>query len=235
MPDPARVLFDLQQTEQQLAAYRQRLAEVERALADESRVEAAAAEVGRLEAELRQTRIDQHEHEVTVTAAEQEIKRLSDLLYGGRVRNVKELQSLQHELEYQQRRKSEYEDKVLEAMERIERLTAELSRARAALEQARQTREAERAILAAERERLTQELAALERRRAALAAAVSATVLADYERLKSRTGGTPVAEVIQGRCSGCRLVLPAMDIQRARRGQELVHCQSCGRILYVER
>jgi predicted nucleic acid-binding Zn-ribbon protein len=235
VPDRARTLYELQQTDHQLAADRQRLVEVERALADESRVEAAQAEVSRLEAELRQTQIRQRELEVSVAAAEQEIKRLSDLLYGGRVRNVRELQSIQHELEYQQQRKSEYEDGVLEAMERIEQLTADLDQARMVLEQARRQRELERAALTAERDRLVQELTVLEQRRSALAGSLEPAVLATYERLKGRTGGTPVAEVVQGRCSGCRLVLPAMDVQRARRGQELVHCQSCGRVLYIER
>jgi predicted nucleic acid-binding Zn-ribbon protein len=228
-------LLDLQNTDLQLAAQRQRLSDAERALADESRVEAAEAEVTRLESLLRETQLAQHQHEVNIAAHEQEAGRLSKLLYGGTVRNIRELESLQHELAYQQRQQRDSEDRALAAMERIESLSGELAEARAALERTRQVRAAERAALTAERERLLHELASLERRRTTLAASVDAASLATYERLKARTGGTPVAEVVQGRCSGCRLVLPAMDVQRARLGQAVVYCQSCGRILYVAR
>jgi predicted nucleic acid-binding Zn-ribbon protein len=39
--------------------------------------------------------------------------------------------------------------------------------------------------------------------------------------------------VERGLCRGCGVTLPSGDVQRARAGQELVRCNSCGRILYV--
>jgi predicted nucleic acid-binding Zn-ribbon protein len=229
--DRARLLLELQGIDHQLASARQRLHEVEQGLADEGRIAAAEAEPRRIEAEARQAQLEQRQHEGTIGTCDQEISRLSALLYGGSVRNLRELESLQHELGFQQQLKRASEDQVLAAMERLESLAVALTDAEAALTRARVERAAERAALAAEQERLQREIGAHEQRRAQVVAAAGVPAVTAYDRLAPRSGGMPVSEVVQGRCSGCRIVLPAMDVQRARRGQELVHCQSCGRIL----
>jgi predicted nucleic acid-binding Zn-ribbon protein len=62
-----------------------------------------------------------------------------------------------------------------------------------------------------------------------------ATILPDavacYYRVKKQKG-VAVAKIEQGICRSCRIQLPAREIQQAR-GNRLVQCSSCGRLLYM--
>ena len=69
--------------------------------------------------------------------------------------------------------------------------------------------------------------------RANMAPQIPPVVLSIYETLLKSRGGQAVARVERAACQGCRITLPTMDVQRAKNADELVHCNSCGRILYV--
>ena len=56
--------------------------------------------------------------------------------------------------------------------------------------------------------------------------------LSAYERIRKKWHGIVVAEATSGRCSACQIVLRPQFIQDLRRGDQLMFCESCGRILY---
>ena len=58
-------------------------------------------------------------------------------------------------------------------------------------------------------------------------------LLAEYERLRARLGGIGAARLEHGTCMGCRMKLPATELDRIKHQSpdELVHCDQCGRIL----
>jgi len=62
---------------------------------------------------------------------------------------------------------------------------------------------------------------------------VAPATLRTYDHLRRTRGGLAVAEVRQRTCQGCRISLTISEEQRARHGDTLVICQSCGRILYA--
>ncbi|MCX6022278.1 MAG: C4-type zinc ribbon domain-containing protein [Chloroflexi bacterium] len=76
-------------------------------------------------------------------------------------------------------------------------------------------------------------IAALEARRSVVAARLRGDDQAVYNTLAIRLSGRPVARVERGICQECRIALPTVVIQRARRGEELANCSSCQRILFV--
>jgi hypothetical protein len=60
---------------------------------------------------------------------------------------------------------------------------------------------------------------------------VDETLLVTYDRiLKSR--GYAVAEVLEHRCTACQVMLRPQVLSNIRAAQEVVHCDSCGRMLY---
>ena len=87
--------------------------------------------------------------------------------------------------------------------------------------------------LSAQQEALSAALRELDERRRGLASKVDQSSLRLYEELRAKKQGRAVAKVEQGMCQGCRIVLPARDLQRARGSQGLVQCSSCERILYI--
>ena len=62
-------------------------------------------------------------------------------------------------------------------------------------------------------------------------ASIDKDTLAAYEGVKGRKGQA-VVKVEQGRCLGCRVTLSVSELQHAR-GNAIVTCGNCGRILYL--
>ncbi len=181
-----------------------------------------------------------HERERLQRRLEAEVDRLeakaldSDArLYGGQIKALKELQALSTEIESLRVRKRGQEDDLLEVMESIEPLTAELHRLEA--EGVALTLEAERltGVLAEQEGEIDHQMAGEVAARDGVAARVPDALLVTYERLRRQLNGVGVARAEGGRCTGCHLSLSAVELDSLRRaapGQVVSH-EECGRIL----
>lgn len=181
-----------------------------------------------------------HELERAQRRLEDEVDRIEDKaqhsesrLYGGEVSALKELQALTTEVESLRARKRGHEDELLELMESIEPLSADLDRLgmqdkALALEAAHLA-----GVLAAQEEEIDRQLADAGASRAEVAARVPDALLARYEKLRRGLDGVGVARVEAGRCTGCHLSLSAVErdsLRRTAEGQVVSH-EECGRIL----
>ncbi|MBV8071266.1 MAG: hypothetical protein JO270_15255, partial [Acidobacteriaceae bacterium] len=54
---------------------------------------------------------------------------------------------------------------------------------------------------------------------------------ATYERIRKKTKNTPIADATGGRCDACQITLRPQFFQDLRRGDKIMFCESCGRIL----
>lgn len=228
----ASSLYRLQQVDSQLDQVRARLAEIERLLADAEPVATARREYEAKEAALRETQAAHRRAEDAVRLQEEKLEQTESLLYGGTVKNPKELQDLQREAEALKRHLATLEDRLLEAMVALEEAQQAHQAAKAHLERV----EAEHA---AAHEDLLQERASLQAReqelleaREAAVAGVAQSDLALYEELRQSSGGLAVVQVEEGGCPACGMRLSASTRQAVRSGNELVRCGQCGRILF---
>jgi len=159
------------------------------------------------------------------------IQKTEQRLYGGSVRNPKELGSLQADLEQLRRRRDKAEDDLLEAMTEVDEREARVSEARAKLKQIEERWEAEQDALRDTIARLQEELHDLEQRGRELRSAIDADKLALYDELLRSKSGVAVAVLKGDLCGVCRVRVPSGLAQRVRQGQEMVLCNNCGRIL----
>jgi predicted nucleic acid-binding Zn-ribbon protein len=162
--------------------------------------------------------------------------RLSDVegkLYGGSVRNPKELAGVQEEANILGRQLRRREDELLDLMVRVEERQAALREAEESLTEVEGRWRQDQKELTSEKEKLEGELSGLEERRRQQTGLVEARVLALYDNLWERRQGRAVAKVERGMCGGCRITLPMTVLQKARSGMDVVQCVSCERILYV--
>jgi len=230
--DRVRWLLLLQAQDQQIVDLQRRLAQLARQVNDRSALEAAQAALRAAQARARQAERQQREHEWALSDTEEKIKDREGRLYGGKG-SPRDLLRLQEEVEHLRAQRGHLEEQVLEAMEAVAAAQREAAAAQAHLEQVVREKAAQDEESTAQGRAVQEQLAAAQAAREHLAAAGDPAALQLYERLRSRVGNQPVAEVQQGRCSGCRITLPTMEVARARRGEELVPCPNCGRILYV--
>ena len=204
----------------ELSEIEDELAALERELADVgARRDAVLARQKRLEAEL--------------AALEAKITEIEGRLYSGAVTIPRELQAMQAEVESLRRRQSSLEDDVLEALTEREPLDEEVAR----LEAARADRDRDggrlRAEVAEAEVAIDAELAREREARAAVATGLPADLTRLYEDLRRKLGGVGAARLVNGRCSGCHLTLPATELDRIRREppDALIRCDQCGRVL----
>jgi len=228
----ASKLYQLQTTEQKLRETRQVLKATASRLERNEALEAAQKELSSLQAERDARRKAQRDLEWDVEQLTAKIKDVNDQLYGGKVRNPKELVNLEQDLRSLKRHLAEKEDLLLEAMALTE--GAE-DRAVAVEEEATgilNAWEREKPQLEQAKAEAEVSLARLTRERETLRAGIDPSTAGLYDSIH-RSSGLAVVKVEQGRCRGCNLTVPSGQWQRARSG-ELVQCGSCGRILYVE-
>lgn len=188
---------------------------------------------GSTAARIRELEREQRRLEDDIDSIEAKAQGSESRLYGGQVHAPKELQALATEVKSLRSRKRSREDELLEVMESIEPLQAEIDRLHV-----------EGKALTLERERLAGALAdqelAIDRQHAGEVAArtdaaanVPEGLLASYEKLRHRLDGVGVARVDASRCTGCHLSLSAVELDSLRRtgGSQIVHHEECGRIL----
>jgi predicted nucleic acid-binding Zn-ribbon protein len=203
-------------------------------------LEAAMAELAKLEQRAAEVEATRHELARAQQRLEDDISAISDkaaqhdkALYSGTVGNPRELQAMQDEIASLKRRISQLEDQELELMEQIEPLDADLARLaaeRAALDE-RAT--GLRAQIAEDEVSIDEQLATVRSERDALVAGVEPELLAEYEQLRPHSGGIAIARLVNGSCGGCHLGLSAVEIDRIKKlpPEAIVHCEECGRLL----
>ncbi len=154
-----------------------------------------------------------------------------EALYSGRVKNPKELTSLQHEVDGFKTRRVQLEDKVLEIMEQVELVTVRAATISSELRELEAEWQSQQKRLSADIEQIKTVLSDLKQRRQRLSDEIDPQAVEFYHSLRKQRE-TAVAKAERGRCGGCRILLPTTELQRAR-GGNLVQCSSCGRILFV--
>ena len=228
----ARNLFHLQQIDTQLDQARSRLAEIDAALNDSSAVRKASTRLSKAEAAFTKSRLALKKAEQDVQVQQQKIEKNQKALYGGSVRNPKELEDLQMESGALARYLSVLEDRQLEAMIVFEEAESEHQRAENNLTKVKKEVSAQNSDLSTEQETLFAKVEDLESQRTSAAEEVQPDFLADYEKLRKTRFGVAVTGVRDGSCAACGAVLTASLAQEARSPSKVVHCDTCGRILH---
>ena len=126
-----------------------------------------------------------------------------------------------------------FEDQVIELMEAGEPLDTELDAfavRRGEIESQIGSVETE---IADEESAIDAEMATERADRVTAAEGIDDGLLATYDKIRENTGGVGVARFVGGRCEGCHLSLPAMEVDQIKKQPEdaLVTCSSCERIL----
>ncbi len=131
------------------------------------------------------------------------------------------------------RRQRSLEDELLEIMELAEPVAAQLTGLAEQQEDLQSRRAAAKERVDAAEAEIVGEVASVESQRTSEASALSAQVLAEYDRLRSRMDGVAVSELIGTTCTGCHTTLAAMECERIRREppDAIVYCEPCGRIV----
>jgi len=211
-----------------------RLNEVEAQMGETEELVAARELVGQHQGEVRQIQERQKTLDWDAEEARRKALEIEGKLYGGTVKNPKELEDLQADLSSLRSQLRKREDALLEVMLELEEAESVLKEAETALADIESGWKAEQASLAETQAVLNREIQALEAKRSRQIEGMDRAPLSLYQTLRERRQGAAVAVVERGLCQGCRISLPMSILQKARSGLGLVQCVSCERILLVK-
>lgn len=225
-------LHRLQQIDSQLDKIRARLRAIETILNDDTSVKLAQSKFEEASKNNEATNKALRKAEENVRANKVKLEQTEATLYGGKVRNPKELQDLQNEAEALKRYRIVLEDRMLEAMIDQEEAETLYSAVSTELETATAKNKQQNAALMKESADLTNDLSRLESEREAASRSILAGDLNTYEQLRKLKRGVAVATVSENCCGACGSTLSSAQLHAAKSPNQLTRCESCGRILY---
>lgn len=226
-------LLRLQQVDSRMGRKEARLQQIQQTLENDSELAAARERLRSQRAELHGAEQSRRSAEAEAQAQQAKIKQAEASLYGGTVRNPKELQELQADVASLKKHLVTIEEIELEAMLRVDSAQANLDAAEEQLQQVQTRLGIEYKKLMDERAILSRDQENLQAERHAALSAVAAGILETYEGLRRQRGGLAVAEVSDNACGACGTTLTAALQQSARHAAQLVYCPSCGRVLFA--
>ena len=226
-------LYRLQLIDSQLDWMRERVKAIESDLQDEAFFQQAARRTEEAAKFHAQTTSNLKRAEDEVLSQRLKIEQNDATLYGGKVRNPKELQDLENEITALKRYLVVLEDRQLEAMDAEEQARESLAQASQELEETRLELEQKKAQLSLERDKLLKDISNLAQERQAAVPSIPPEDLALYENLRLKKRGIAVAKVTDRACSACGSILSSALLHTAHSPDQLTQCETCGRILYI--
>ena len=225
-------LYRLQQTDSQIDHRTARVAEIEVALKDDEALIQATRTVQIAKQELKDFRKALQRAEDNVSVQRVKIEQSEATLYGGKVKNPKELQDLQNEAAALKRYLGVLEDQQLEAMYAEEEAASQYDNAVHKLGKEQSHYNQIQSDLSNEKVKLENELERLQGERTATTGTIPEDDLILYQQLREQRRGIAVAKVSNKACSACGSLLSATLLHSARSPNQITRCDTCGRILY---
>jgi predicted nucleic acid-binding Zn-ribbon protein len=231
MSNIARQLFQLQDIDLETESDEHTLKLIVNQLGDSNKVIEAENKLGEDRLAYEELSRQQQSLEWDIEALDAKIKKIEGDLYGGSIRNPKELTDLQTESDSLKNSRAKLEEQALEIMEKVEKALRTAAASENGLKKLKDEWNSQQKKLAGDMEKLKAAIAGLNEKRERLTKDIDPATLEIYRELRKQRG-TAVAKVQQGTCLGCRISLPVSELQRVR-GGSLVRCSTCGRILFL--
>jgi uncharacterized protein len=226
-------LFRLQQIDTQIDRIHNHLLDIKAALQEDSALKQAQKDLESISVELNEARQAVHQAESEVQNQLIKIEQTEASLYGGKIRNPKELQDLQTDVASMKRFLSVLEDRQLDAMLVVDSKEEQMGGVSSNLEKLRQGFAKHNSSLTEEQNSLLKDLSKQESERQAITTSIEPEDLQSYEQLRQTRRGVAVAKVSERACSACGTTLSAALLSAARSPNQITRCANCGRILYA--
>lgn len=209
--------------ETEIATLPKHIAEIEKKLESHTR---------RLEADraaLAANQRDRKKFENDIQANQQKISKLRDQTL--QAKNNEQYRAFQNEITYAEGEIRKGEDGILDLMEKSEPLDKAVKAAELELKKEQQQVESEKKAARDRTATSQKELAEQRAERKTVADQMAPKFYTEYERIRKKTKNRPIADATDGRCNACQISLRPQLFQDLRKGDQIMFCESCGRIL----
>ncbi len=188
--------------------------------------EALAKLIGALD----QVAKERKEKEQALQSAEEKITKLKGRLT--ELKTNKEYQTHLHEIESANVEKGKVEEELLVAMERADAVKKEIAAQEKMVAEEEKKFRSEKEALENSIKGRAESMKGLEQERSALSDKVEKKLLDEYKRLVATQRGLAVVALKGNICTGCHFSLPPQLVAEVRKGEKVLICSYCHRILY---
>lgn len=198
----------------------------------EASLQEKTAGISEAEEELKKIQVEKSQKETEMQSCEEKIKKHEAEL--NLIKTNKEYTALLQEIGSQKADISLFEEEIINYLDKIEEVQALLAEEKSKFEEEKKIADSEKARMDSEIKNAQTSLGEYENTRTKLAAEVGSNILQKYERILANRGRIAVTKLDGEFCGECNMTLRPQILDEARLQKDLVVCESCGRILYVE-
>jgi predicted nucleic acid-binding Zn-ribbon protein len=225
-------LFRLQTLDTKIDQINARVNEIQKIIEQDKDVSIALNEKQKAELELKRIKMELDLISDHVTSRQIKLQITNSQLFGGKIKNPKELQDLQQESEALKRNISDLEDDQLDKMILFEQAQLELDNSGKKYNETISRKTSQNARLLGEKSKIDAELPPLLAQRETIIITIPNDAMTMYNQLRRTKGGVAVTKVVDDFCDACGATLTPGDLQSARSPSTLLRCKTCGRILF---
>lgn len=228
-------LYELQQIDLGLARIAKAKAALDDGTAKSVQVQVLRKRFQQADGLLHEATVEMKDSELNLKTVESKQKNYQEKLYGGKVSNPKELDSMEKEIEMLGRQKDKLEERILELMDIIEERTAASAKAHALLDKYEADLVTIQEKFKSDSHALAVKAKQLADSRGPAVALVDPVMLKRYDSMRVRQAGVVLSKVNDDSCSACHTVLNSGMIRSLKADTEMQTCENCSRILYLEK
>jgi len=233
LEEQIKMLVELQGLDTQIFRLEDELASVpEKTKTLDDSFKAKTAELKKIEDNVKALQLKRKEKEIDLETREGTIKKYQTQMY--QVKTNKEYTAFQEEIGRVKADNSIIEEEIIKIFDQIDAENKKMVVQKEALKSDEAVVAAEKKKLADDAGRIKAELDGLKGQRSALAAKVDKTILSKYERIIRSKDRLAVVTIADDACQGCHRILPPQVINEVKMKKDLVFCENCARILYLE-
>lgn len=188
--------------------------------------------------DLKKLQLDHKKLEGDLKAKEDEIKKHRVELNA--IKTNEQYSALLTEIDSCQAEQDKIENEIIVVLEKIDKSGIDVKKSETDIKKVEAGINAVIKELEEKKVALEKEIAALRAKREESAGKVSKNILKKYERIRENSDGIGIASIVNGACGSCHIKLIHQIINEATKvantpdSNELVLCDNCSRILYVE-
>lgn len=227
-------LHELQQMDTQIGSIQRTIRGLDDGTNLRQELEALNRERDAASAELKGFEVDYYDKELKLKGVEDKIKKNRDRLFSGTIGNPKELQDLNEEVQSLTRQKGELEEGLLGMMDELDSRRKTVKQQRSLVDVKLKDLERIEKDYAEERQRHEGEIGEMQQQRSDFVGCVDENLLEQYELIRAHSANLAVVKVQANKCPGCSMQLTSFLLKQLKALEDLVQCESCGRILYSD-
>ncbi len=168
-----------------------------------------------------------HEYEEILKAFKSDF----DKVEGGQVRSIKQLEEMQKAAVELKEKLAKKEEEIRGLLKDIQGLSSKLEEIRVRMVKAKKEYSTIKAEYDSEVSKIQKEYQEVKEQRNEIKNKLDPELIKRYNKLK-KSRGTAIVMVEQSCCGGCNMSLAALVIERLKKGDDIIECENCGRILY---